>query len=160
VQADSPADRAGLRVGDTVMEVNGKIPKNIIEFGNLLTAQPGRELTLTIRRGTQLEEMKVKLVSDSVVFNADLVRRKLGLEVRPVSRGFRISDVERDSPAAEAGLQKNMLIVSVNGQLPDSVKALAKMLNDKRPGETVPMNVLIPQRSGFWLRGAAEIPVR
>lgn len=160
VQADSPADRAGLRVGDTVMEVNGKIPKNIIEFGNLLTAQPGRELTLTIRRGTQLKEMKVTLVSDSVVFNADLVRRKVGLELRPVSRGFRISDVESNSPAAEAGLQKNMLIVSVDGQLPDSVKAFAKMLNDKKPGEMVPMNVLIPQRSGFWLRGAAEIPVR
>jgi hypothetical protein len=48
----------------------------------------------------------------------------------------------------------------VNGQLPDSIKALAKLLNEKKPGETVPMNVLIPQRSGFWLRGAAEIPVR
>ncbi|MBC8095786.1 MAG: PDZ domain-containing protein [Akkermansiaceae bacterium] len=101
---------------------------------------------------------------DSTVFNAEMIQKKLGLDLDPVVRGnatvFVIAGVESDSPAAEAGLRKNMLITAVNDQTPGDIKSFAKMLNESKRGEPVIMNVLIPQRSGFWLRGTAELTAR
>ncbi|MBC8095778.1 MAG: trypsin-like peptidase domain-containing protein, partial [Akkermansiaceae bacterium] len=104
VQPESPAGRAGLRVGDTVMQVNGTVPKNIIEFGDLLTARAASEVTVTLRRNGELSDVKVRLVPDSTVFNAEMIQKKLGLDLDPVVRGnatvFVIAGVESDSPAA------------------------------------------------------------
>src|SRR5579862_3154344 len=51
VQAESPADRAGLKVGDIVLQVNGKVPRNFIKFGALLASNAPAVTPLTIRRG-------------------------------------------------------------------------------------------------------------
>ncbi len=164
VQPDSPAGHAGLKVGDTVMQVNGTVPKNIIEFGDLLTTKAASEVSLTIRRNSELTDLRVKLVPDSTVFNAEMIRKKLGLELNPVPRGssmvFVVTRVDSNSPASEAGLQKNMVITALNEQTPSDIKSFAKMLNETKKGETVLMNVLIPQRSGFWVRGTAELSAR
>src|SRR5579862_2087973 len=51
VQPDSPAGRAGLKVGDVIMQVNGKVPRNFIKFGALLASNAPAVTPLTIRRG-------------------------------------------------------------------------------------------------------------
>src|SRR4029077_20464591 len=51
VQPESPAGRAGLKPGDIVMQVNGKVPKNFMNFGELLASNAPTEISLTIRRG-------------------------------------------------------------------------------------------------------------
>jgi serine protease Do len=164
VEPDSPAGRAGMKVGDTVVQVNGKVPKNIIEFGDMLTARADSENAVTIRRGGNIQEFKIKLMPDTVVFNADMIRKKVGLTLDPVARGnatvFVISRVDSGSPAEDAGLQKNMVITALNGQVPDDIKSFAKMLNEKRRGDVVLINLLIPQRTGFWLRANAEVVSR
>jgi S1-C subfamily serine protease len=164
VQPNSPADDAGLKVGDTVVQVNGKVPKNIIDFGDLIAAKGLSDVTVTVRRNTELSDIKVKLVSDTAVFNADMIRRKLGLSLELVtqrnSTAFLISRVEGTSPAAEAGLQKSMVVTAVDGQTPSDIKSFAKMLNEKKKGEAVSVTVMIPHRSGYWLRGTAELTAR
>ncbi|HLP75633.1 MAG TPA: trypsin-like peptidase domain-containing protein [Candidatus Paceibacterota bacterium] len=164
VQPDSPAGRAGLRTGDTVLQVNGTVPRSIIEFADLLVAKPRSDVALTIRRNGENSEMKVRLVPDTAVFNADLIREKIGLELNPVARGnsvgFIVAHVESGSPAGEAGLQKNMVITAVDDQIPGDIKSFAKMLHEKKKGEAVTINVVIPLRSGFWQRGTAELTTR
>src|ERR1035438_10515371 len=44
VQAQSPAGKAGLKVGDAILEVNGKAPKSFIDFADLLAAGAGAEV--------------------------------------------------------------------------------------------------------------------
>src|SRR5262249_56379402 len=61
VQPESPAGRAGLKVGDTVMQVNGKVPKNFIDFGDLLASDAASEIPITIRRDGNLTDFKVRL---------------------------------------------------------------------------------------------------
>ncbi len=80
VQAQSPAGKAGLRAGDAILEVNGKAPKSFIDFVDLLAAGAGSEERLAIRHGTAGKELAVRLVPEKTVFNAEMVRERLGLQ--------------------------------------------------------------------------------
>ncbi len=53
VQPGSPAERAGVRPGDTILAVNGEPVRHFFDVMRLVGASPGREVTLTIRRGAQ-----------------------------------------------------------------------------------------------------------
>jgi regulator of sigma E protease len=53
VLAGSPAEKAGLKAGDAIVAVNGEKVEHFFDVMRLVGASPGRELTLTIRRGTQ-----------------------------------------------------------------------------------------------------------
>jgi len=50
VRAGSLAERAGLKVGDVIYGVNQNRVKNLEEFNRLLAEQPGRRLSLLVRR--------------------------------------------------------------------------------------------------------------
>lgn len=67
-----PADKAGLRVGDKILEINGKafLNKNDEELGENLKGSPGTKASLLVdRQGSQVkieitrEEIKIKNVS-------------------------------------------------------------------------------------------------
>jgi serine protease Do len=175
VQPDSPAGRAGIRVGDVLLQVNGKVPKNFIEFGDLLSTNARNEVALTIRRDGELKEFKLQLVPISTVFNANMVREKLGLTLdlltqqvaasryRLNASGFIVKSVEEKSPAGDAGFQPGMLIVGVDGQTVNDVTTLAKMLYAKKKGEPIQLNVRMPQRAGAFVflgEGTVELVPR
>lgn len=149
VQPESPAGRAGIKVGDVVMQVNGKVPKNFIDFGSLLAANPGTAVPITIRRGDNLQEFSIKLVSEKDVFNAAMVREKLGLALEKDPDGFQISEVQPDGPAAKAGLQRGMVIRAIDGQTPpNDVTGVAKMLYPKKKGDPVRLDIVVAERVG------------
>jgi S1-C subfamily serine protease len=175
VQPKSPAGRAGLEVGDAILQVNGKPPKSFIDFADLLAAGAGSEVTLAIRRGTARKDMVVRLVPEKTVFNAGLIRDKLGLsfeELTPqlaarlgvaASDGFLITGVEEDSPAAAAGLRRDILVNAIDGQLPADLCAVAKLLYPKKKGDRIQLGIPVLQRMGsFNIRsqGVVELAVR
>jgi S1-C subfamily serine protease len=62
VVADSPAKRAGLRVDDLIVAMNGKKVQTqaaVIEF--LKTKRPGNTVTITIQRGKEEVKVTVRL---------------------------------------------------------------------------------------------------
>lgn len=149
VQPESPAGRAGLMAGDVILEVNGKIPKTFIDFGNLLATNADEQFPLTIRRGENMTELKVRLVRDDSVFNAAMVRSKLGLALQKSPNGFVITDVEPDSPSAQAGLQRGMIIQAIDMQeLPHDITGVAKLLYRKRKGDTVVLDLAVIRQVG------------
>ena len=175
VQPKSPAGRAGLEAGDAILQVNGKSPKSFIDFADLLAAGAGSEVTLAIRRGTARKDMVVRLVPEKTVFNAGLIRDKLGLsfeELTPqlaarlgvaASDGFLITGVEEDSPAAAAGLRRDILVNAIDGQLPADLCAVAKLLYPKKKGDRIQLGIPVLQRMGsFNIRsqGVVELAVR
>ncbi len=183
VQPESPAGRAGLRAGDQIVEVNGKIPKRFIEFvRELIEAGTNQPVSLALQRGGARPAAQVRLVRESSFFNSDLVRKKIGLAVEELTpqiaatlglgdkRGVIITSVDAGSPAARAGLQKNMIITTVDGQVTwrdkqpaPSYVPVAKALYAKAKGEKSQFEVIIPQRVGRYIQfqpAKVEVAVR
>ena len=172
VQPQSPADRAGLQAGDRILELNGKAPNGFVEFNRQL-AEDGtaRTISLTVQRGADRKQINLRLRRESDFFNSDLIRKKIGIDVEEVTpqlaealelgdrRGVIIDEVEPNSPAARAGLRKNMIITTVDGQVTwysgqpaPSYVPVAKALYGKKKGEKSQFGVIIPQRVGRYLQ--------
>jgi serine protease Do len=175
VQAQSPAGKAGLKAGDAILQVNGKAPKSFIDFTDRLAAGAGSEVRLAFKRGTGQKEIAVQLVPEKSVFNAGMIRDKLGLNLeeltRPVaarygvgaSDGFFVTGVEENSPAATAGLQRGMLVTGIDGRLPADLCAAAKLLYPKKKGDRVQLDLAVPQRMGNFnvlRQGSVELGAR
>lgn len=165
VQPESPAGRAGLQTGDAILQVNGKVPKNLINFGELLATNAAVEIAMTVRRGLNTSEIKCRLVPTESVFNADMVRRRLGFTTEPRTlqisgqalNSFVITNVQTNGPAEAAHLQNGMFVVAVDGQAAESVTTLAKNLFTKSAGDRVQLYVLTVQRQGdFGFPAVAE----
>lgn len=175
VQPESPAGRAGLISGDALLLVNGKAPKSFIDFADLLATRGDSAQTLTIQRGFERSELTVRLAPINSVFNADLIRSKLGLNLEPLTpqmaaryglsatNGLIVSGVLKDSPADVAQLRSGMLVTGVDGQTPSDLTTLAKLLYGKKKGEPVRLEIGALQQAGNFKvlrRGSVEIAAR
>jgi S1-C subfamily serine protease len=175
VQPESPADRAGLKTGDAILLVNGHSPRSFMDFADLLATNAGSGITLTVQRGIERHDLPVRLVAEKSVFNADMIRNRLGLSLEELtpqvaaryrvntSDGFVVTGVEEDSPAAVAGVQNGMLVTAVDGQTPADLTTLAKLLYGKKKDEHVQLNIAVLQRAGNFinmLRGTVELTPR
>lgn len=176
VEADSPAQKAGLRTGDVIVRVNDKRPRNFIEFSReLVSSGTQRDIPIAVRSGLGDKQVSVRLIPEDKFFNAELIRKKLGMDVQELTRelaeslqfnfygGFIIAGVERTGPSAEAKLQRGFVIRAVDGRgLPDLV-ALARLLHGKKNGESVKLDLFIQLRRGSFIQthtATAELLVR
>lgn len=164
VQPESPAGHAGLQVGDVVMQVNEKVPKTPFDFNDLMASNATSDISITIRRGESLDEMKVRLVPQDAVFNEAMVHDKLGLKLEKSPNGFVLTEVESNSPAATAGLQPGMIVTAIDLQeLPSDITGVAKLLYAKKKGETVLLNLAVIRQVGNFnviQQPRVELPLR
>jgi S1-C subfamily serine protease len=176
VQPDSPAARGGLREGDQILQLNGKPPRSFIDFiGQLTTSKDTRGVSLLVQRGGERRTVTVRMVQEATVFNADLIRKKTGLNLQELTadlaqtmglrgvEGLLIGGVDRQSPAAAAELQSGMVVTSVDGQPDTRVVAVAKLLHAKAKGEKVRLAVAYPRQRGPFLeirQAAVELTLR
>jgi serine protease Do len=64
VESDSPAEKAGLKVGDVVLEYNGERVEGMEQFGRMVRETPaGRKVTLQISRGGALQTLTAVIAS-------------------------------------------------------------------------------------------------
>jgi len=59
VMEDSPAMKAGLKKGDTIVSIDGKTIKGWNEMAEIFSKNPGKELRLKVRRGDRLVDIRV-----------------------------------------------------------------------------------------------------
>jgi len=152
VSEDSPADGAGLKQGDVIVELNDRKVKNAGSFRNAIAATPpGKTVTLVVRRDGKRKSIDVKLGRRQ---SAQLAKGgepgssgRLGFEVKELTEdlagrfgytgeeGVLISQVMRGSEAARAGLEPGQLITEVNREPVSSVKEFKAALSDaEEPG--------------------------
>ena len=66
VMKGSPAEQAGLRAGDVIVEFDGKPISNLYDFTYVLrTKKPGDTVKLKYRRGSEVREAQTTLRSRS-----------------------------------------------------------------------------------------------
>jgi len=176
VQEQSPAGKAGLEAGDSILEVNGKSPSGFIDFNReLMAAKDKNPVTLLVQHEDNRRTIKVRLVPESTFFNAELIRRKTGASVQELTpqlarefafgnlAGVLVAEVDRGTPAATAGLEEGMLITSIDGQVTPNVVPAAKMLYARKKGDKTKLEVVFPRRRGPFIeyrRGTVELQVQ
>jgi serine protease Do len=135
VEKGSPAARAGVKVQDVILAINGKKIKSYDAFRNeVALLSPGSRARLDISRDGKPLELTVKLGERPTTAAAQKEppaqepQQVLGLEVQDltqelatrfhykVGEGVIVSAVTPGSPAADKGIQPGDLILSVNRQ--------------------------------------------
>jgi serine protease Do len=145
---DSPADQAGLKQGDIILEYNRSIVKSIGSFRNEISLMPpGSTVTLQVNRKGQILTIPVKLgqATDSVA-STDGIVQKIGLEVEALTpemakqlgytkgeEGVVITKIKPGSPAAMAGMRPGFLVLAVNHKKVSTVAEFNDAMNNLGP---------------------------
>ncbi len=169
VEPDGPADKGGLRAGDVILKVDGKLIESSSQLPLLISnVRPGQKTTLEVWRDRSTKQFT--LVTDEFKeanLRAWMQREadepvetdKLGLAVRPL----RPEEIERaqtkgaivvensSGAAADAGVRSGDVILGVNGKSVRTVKELREAT--EKSGRTV---ALLIERNGSQI----FIPVR
>ncbi len=139
VEPGSPADRAGLKAGDVVIKVNGRDVRGSADMRNVVGLQRIGEVVEmdVLRDGKPLE---LKAVIEKTRLNAvdggelhpRLEGAKLTSAARALNRGdlpgLLVVDVARGSAAAQVGLRKDDILISINRQLVSTPEEAAQII--------------------------------
>jgi serine protease Do len=113
--AGSPAQQAGLKAGDKIVEVDGaKITRQAELRHALMPRYAGDTIKLVALRGQERIERDIELVAEIAPYEFPFLGI-LPLREPSEEKGVVVRHVYADSPAAKAGLQPQDRIVSFNG---------------------------------------------
>jgi serine protease Do len=124
VSEGSPAEKAGLKRGDVITEINGQAVKDSNSLRNTVSRlKPGSTVSLELLRGGQEKQVSVKLAEmprtakdDSSGSGAPSgTPGALGLALQPGDSGLEVTNVDPSGPAADAGIRVGDVLEEVNG---------------------------------------------
>lgn len=163
----SPAEAAGLQVGDVILSVDGKELSVDHSLAEVIQAkQPGDRISLEVKRSSEAENLAIEV---TLAENPDAAGQAyLGVSYRTammgsgsimpfdedempfwgipfghelLSEGALVTSIVPGSPAEQAGLSAGDVITAVDGELVDSAEALVEKIKTYQPGEPVELAV-------------------
>jgi len=153
IMPDSPAEKAGLRPGDKILEVDGKRVTRFLGMNDSVSwavvRSEGETVPLKFERNGQVNTVKVEpYKAETRGWSRKSVRQLL---ILPAETAI-IDKVEPNSPAAAAGLRPRDVIRAVNQTPIYNPVALLEYIK-KHPDETLTLEV---ERNGSRF----EVPVK
>ena len=142
VLSESPADRAGIRRGDVIVEFAGEEVNNARALPRMVAkAAIGKEAKVRILRNSRPQEIAVTLGEMKKEARVAPNERdesgfRLGVRVRPLTKGevlrqdvkdgqgLQIIAIQPGSIALKGGLRVGDIIIEVNGKTVDTVESL------------------------------------
>jgi serine protease Do len=172
VKAGSPAEQGGLKVGDTIISVDGRPVKNGDELvSDIASRKPGTKVTLGFIRGGKKQETTVSVADRAKLFGAQVGEEeegadantpkpsKLGINVRsltpemadrlgvPAGKGVVVQDVKPGSFAEDVGLNRGDVILEVNKQPVNNEEDFQRVQTTLKSGQDV-VFLVRPRGSG------------
>jgi serine protease Do len=162
VVSGSPADEAGLKIGDTITSVDGKDVKSGDDLvADIASRKPGSKAKLAFVRNGKKEEASVTIADRSKLFASRLGEddenqseeapkaSKFGVTVRsitgdladrlniPAGKGVVVQDVKQGSFAEDLGLNRGDVVLEVNKQPVNNPDDFAKIESSLKSGQDV-----------------------
>jgi serine protease Do len=162
VVAGSPADQAGLKVGDTITSVDGhKVTKGTELVADIAARKPGAKVALGFVRNGKQQETTVTIADRAKLFAARLnedeggdegstpKQSKFGVTVRKLTpemaerldmsagKGVIVQDVKPGSFAEDINLNRGDVILEVNKQPVNSEEDFTKVESSLKSGQDV-----------------------
>ena len=157
-----PAEKAGLKTGDTITSVNGKPVKSGDELVSYISAvKPGNKIDLAYVRDGQQKQASVMVGDRAKMFGARTdeaentgtdntpAPSKLGVNVRSLSqeqadrlglsagKGVIVTDVKPDSFAEDIGIQPGDVVTQINRQPVNGEDDFRKLTSQLKSGQDV-----------------------
>ncbi len=134
----SPADTAGIQVGDRISRINGQDISTRGELFDAVAKSKGQALTLEIKRG---EQVKTLTVTPSAAPGPQAAGQEpgyyLGVEETPPL----VTSVAQNSPAAKAGLEAGDHVVKIGDQTIHTWSQMTGIVKES-PNRELPIEVL------------------
>jgi serine protease Do len=146
-QDGGPAEKAGIKAGDVITQVNGAEVKDARDLAKKVAElEPGSEASFTVNRNGETRTISVKVgeLPEKPVQKASLRSGSsktgmadLGIRVAPANeviqdedQGLAVVGVEPGGKAAEAGLAEGDIILKVGDETINGAKDLRRALSD------------------------------
>ncbi len=163
VREGSPAEQAGVRVGDVVQSIDGaRLSRGIDFYVRMLGRRAGEDVELTLSRGSSTARAKVTLVEPPKPDGRRLALQHLGLTVDDVrldvarrfelrrQGGVIVLGVEPKSPADQLGLRPGDLLVSMGRYWLENVDHLGTLLAEVGPKDPIDIGFRREQRGSLY----------
>ena len=162
VVSGSPADQAGLKVGDTITSIEGKNLKNGDDLvADIASRKPGSKVKLAFVRNGKKQDATVTIADRAKLFAARLgdeeenqneeapKASKFGVTVRNITpdladrlgiapgRGVVVQDVKQGSFAEDVGLNRGDVVLEVNKQPVNTPDDFTKIESSLKSGQDV-----------------------
>jgi serine protease Do len=165
---DSPADKAGLKTGDVIIEFDGEKVSDPSHLKNMVSSSaPGKNSKVVIVRegdwrtfNIKLEELEQETQTFALNNNTNM---SLGIEVRnisnslakryeidPESSGVLVTDINKKSNAYEAGIRVGDIITRVGTKKVTSSKTFRNLIEDLKGKDSLLLLVKRGERSSYF----------
>jgi serine protease Do len=162
VVAGSPADQAGLKVGDTITTVDGhKVTKGSELVSEIASRKPGAKVSISFLRNGKTQETTVTVADRAKLFAARLgedrgtgdestpKQSKFGVTVRkltpemaerldmPAGKGVIVQEVKPGSFAEDINMGRGDVILEINKQAVNNEDDFARVESSVKSGQDV-----------------------
>ncbi len=151
VVEDSPAEKAGLKHGDIIIEMDGKAVEEYDKFRrDIAKLPPQTEVKLIVIRDGQKETVVVELAERQAdIAQAETAELQLGIKVQNLTeemagrlgiedeKGVVVVEVEQGSDAQRAGIVAGMIIKEVNKEPAENVKQFNRQIKKAQKAGSV-----------------------
>ncbi len=147
-----PADKAGLKRGDIIVEFDGQKIRKMNQLPRIVASHaPGSTVEVVVLRKGDRKTFRVTLgeLKEEALAGRARIEEELGLTVQEVTpelrkhlgldveKGLVVSGVERGSPAHQAGIRRGDVIIEVNQREVEDLDDYRKALEESKGKDSV-----------------------
>jgi serine protease Do len=175
VEKDTPAEKAGLKAGDIILEYDGKTISESNELPRYVAVTPidkkvklvvyrdGKKLDVfvvvgTLKDGESAASTGGGSESEKLGLTVQELTKELAarLGVKDVKSGLVITEVKSGSSAEEAGITTGSVVIEINGQRPETVDAFTALASKLKKGDVVRLLLKRPDGSVHYVAMKTE----
>ncbi len=131
VTKNSPAEKAGLKEGDIIIEIDGKKIDDAMQLPKIIAMyKPDTRISVKVLREKKEITLKVVVGKQGELETAGTKLEKIGIRLSDTKNGVVVEDVLPNSLAVTLGIKVGDYLVRVNNVIVENVEQVAHIINN------------------------------